>query len=220
MRKKSPKPDGSMEPFDPNQHWRSFEHLSLEVLSVILKKESQPYKIIEQDVTRKTRDCGVDGYIRFCISGSDREYTVEAKLRAANKIALRDIATSILYFLIGFSDRHFIVTNVIFTAEALRVIEEIQQRLDGALETIDGHELRRLLNEGLTCREEGVPELIRLLLPRHQGVLSGQAAHGTAGSGRLPAQRGKKAVFNPRRARDRKVPADLGYCEGVREVSV
>lgn len=163
MRKKSPKPDGSMEPFDPNQHWRSFEYLSLEVLSVILKKESQPYKIIEQDVTRKTRDCGVDGYIRFCISGSDREYTVEAKLRAANKIALRDIATSILYFLIGFSDRHFIVTNVIFTAEALRVIEEIQQRLDGALETIDGHELRRLLNEGLTCREEGVPELIRLL---------------------------------------------------------
>ena len=163
MRKKSPKPDGSMEPFDPNQHWRSFEHLSLEVLSVILKKESQPYKIIEQDVTRKTRDCGVDGYIRFCISGSDREYTVEAKLRAANKIALRDIATSILYFLIGFSDRHFIVTNVIFTAEALRVIEEIRRRLGGALETIDGHELRRLLNEGLTSREKGVPELIRLL---------------------------------------------------------
>lgn len=163
MNKKPTQTGDSVTEFNPNQHWRSFEYLSLEVLSVVLEKENRPYQIIKQDVTKETRDCGVDGFIRFRVADSDREYTVEAKLRAKNKIALRDIATSILYFLIGFSDRHFIVTNVIFTAEALRVIEEIRQRLDGALETIDGHELRRLLNEGLTCREEGVPELIRLL---------------------------------------------------------
>lgn len=181
MSKKSSQADGSGMEFDPNQHWRSFEYLSLEVLSVVLEKENQPYQIIQQDVTKKTQDCGVDGFIRFRMSGSDREYTVEAKLRATNKIALRDIATSILYFLIGFSDRHFIVTNVIFTAEALRVIEEIRRRLGGALETIDGHELRRLLNEGLTCREKGVPELIRLLqrqpIPPREHPVSREATY-------------------------------------------
>ena len=126
MNKKPTQTGDSVTEFNPNQHWRSFEYLSLEVLSVVLEKENRPYQIIKQDVTKETRDCGVDGFIRFRVADSDREYTVEAKLRAKNKIALRDIATSILYFLIGFSDRHFIVTNVILTAEALRVIEEIQ----------------------------------------------------------------------------------------------
>lgn len=163
MSKKSPDADNAAKPFDPKQHWRSFEYLSLEVLSVVLKKQHQPYEIIDQGVTKETRDHGVDGYIQFRVSGSNREYTVEAKLRAENSVSLRDIATSILYFLIGFSDCHFIVTNVIFTAEALRVIEEIRQRTGSALETIDGHELRHLLNQGLTCQKEGVPELIRLL---------------------------------------------------------
>lgn len=163
MSKKASDTDDTAMPFDPKQHWRSFEYLSLEVLSVVLKKQHHPYKILDREVTQKTRDYGVDGYIRFRVSGSNREYTVEAKLRAGNSISLRDIATSILYFLIGFSDCHFIVTNVIFTAETLRVIEEIRQRSGSALETIDGHELRHLLNQGLTCQEEGVPELIRLL---------------------------------------------------------
>lgn len=150
-------------PFDPKQHWRSFEHLSLEVLSFVLKSRNQSFEVIDKQVTQKTRDHGVDGYIQFRVSGSCHEYTVEAKLRSGSSISLRDIATSILYFLIGLSDRHFIVTNVIFTAEALRVIEEIRQRTGSALETIDGHELRRLLNKGLTSQEKGVPELIKLL---------------------------------------------------------
>lgn len=180
MNKKPPQGDDSVAEFNPNQHWRSFEYLSLEVLSVMLEKENLPCHIIKRDVTKETRDCGVDGFIRFRVSDSDREYTVEAKLRAKNKIALRDIATSILYFLIGFSDRHFIVTNVIFTAEALRVIEEIRRRLGGALETIDGHELRRLLNEGLTSREKGVPELIRLLQKQPIPPREPPAPRGTA----------------------------------------
>ena len=109
MNKKPTQTGDSVTEFNPNQHWRSFEYLSLEVLSVVLEKENRPYQIIKQDVTKETRDCGVDGFIRFRVADSDREYTVEAKLRAKNKIALRDIATSILYFLIGFRDRKSVV---------------------------------------------------------------------------------------------------------------
>lgn len=72
MNKKPPQGDDSVAEFNPNQHWRSFEYLSLEVLSVVLEKENLPCQIIKRDVTKETRDCGVDGFIRFRVSDSDQ----------------------------------------------------------------------------------------------------------------------------------------------------
>lgn len=149
---------------DTKEYWRSFEYLALEVLYIKLKTREGTHKILDKDVTKSTRDHGRDGFIQFSIRNDSREYTVEAKLRSSDKISLKDIATSILYYLIGTSDRHLIVTNVIFTGETLAVINELQAQMGRPLETVDGYELRRLLNKGLTYKEEHAPELIKLLM--------------------------------------------------------
>lgn len=113
--------------FLPREHWKDFENFALRVVEVKIH-DSIIYDHLYSWRTKDTRDEGVDGQILLTVAGGNLRITVEAKLRKGGKIALRDIASSLINYLVNYSNVHFVVTNVCFTDDAYRIANSINSR--------------------------------------------------------------------------------------------
>ena len=116
-------------------------------------------------ITQTTRDYGVDSIICF----ENHEFsssTIEAKLRQSSyTLALKDIASSILFFLVRRGDTHFIVSNVFMTTGTIETIKLLNLQSESKICYIAGEETQKALQnilENLDDNEE--TELARLLL--------------------------------------------------------
>ena len=116
-----------LEDFIPYDHWRDFEHFALRIVEIKIR-DSIVYDNLCAWRTQDTADQGVDGNILVTTANADIRITLEAKLRKGGKISLKDIASSIINYLVGFSDMHFVVTNVRFTKDAIRVADTINEK--------------------------------------------------------------------------------------------
>ncbi len=105
--------------------------------------------MVYSDTTQTTRDYGVDAYLVVSIKERVQTYTIEAKLRTSDTLSLKDFATSILYYLINTSSRHFIVTNVSYSYEAVKYIRQSNLRNEKIIELIDGQLLQNVINDHL-----------------------------------------------------------------------
>lgn len=139
----------SKKAFNAYEYAAEFESLSLEIIEIEYFGSSDHKEIITKAVTQATRDNGIDGYITFKINNTFQTYTVEAKLRTSKTLGLKDFASSILYSLINFSTRHFVVTNISYSKEAYKVIQSINHQNKGNIDLIDGKKLQDIINKKL-----------------------------------------------------------------------
>ena len=86
---------------------------------------SEGKAVLSSGITKATRDYGVDGIIVVNDNTSQENtvVTIEAKLRRLpNKLALKDIATSIVCFLVRYGQKHYIVTNTYLTSPTVEIL--------------------------------------------------------------------------------------------------
>lgn len=152
--------------FDAYKYANHFEKLSLEIVKLIYKDSFNGSEVIYGDTTQTTRDYGVDAYLVVNIKDRLQTYTVEAKLRTSDPLSLKDFATSILYYLINTSSRHFIVTNVSYSHEAIKYIQQSNSRNEKVIELIDGQLLQNVINTSLKQFYDFPKELIDYILNR------------------------------------------------------
>lgn len=112
--------------FLPKEYWREFEEFALRIVEIKIH-DTIAFDHLYSWQTKETHDEGIDGQILLSISGADIKITVEAKLRKNGKLALKDIASSLINYLINSSDIHFVVTNVYFTQDAYRIADSINK---------------------------------------------------------------------------------------------
>lgn len=165
--------------FDAKKYADQFEELSLEILEITYFQGERHDDIIKQEHTQKTRDNGVDGYIKFSFQNTICTYTVEAKLRTSSKLGLRDFASSIIYSLINFSTKHFVVTNILYSDEAIRVIEQLRRQNKGNIDLIDGKKLQGIINSQLTLFDKYPNSLINYIRSKSFPVVSAQSTVAT-----------------------------------------
>ncbi len=148
---------------DAHKYANDFEELSLDVINIIFESENDSQNIILSDTTQQTRDKGVDAYIILKVGTLYYTYTIEAKLRNPSTLSLKDFASSILYCLINSSYKHFVVSNVRFSDEALRVIDHLNRYRNKKVELIDGEKLQQVINEHIEKFSKYPNELIKFI---------------------------------------------------------
>lgn len=146
---------------DAYKYANYFEELSLDVVNFIFETKHDDQNVILSDTTQKTRDKGVDAFIVLKVGTSYYTYTVEAKLRNSSTLSLKDFASSILYCLINTSYKHFVVTNVRFSEEAIRVINHLSKYKK--FELVDGEKLQQIINDHLSLFSKYPEELIKFI---------------------------------------------------------
>lgn len=152
--------------FDAYQYADKFEKLSLEIVKLIYKDSFDGSEVVYGETTQKTRDYGVDAYLVVNFKERLKTYTIEAKLRTSDSLSLKEFATSILYYLINTSSKHFIVTNVSYSQEAIKYIWQSNLRNEKLIELIDGKLLQDIINSNLKQFYEYPQELIDYILNR------------------------------------------------------
>lgn len=121
----------------------NFEKLAIKILEKYLNTSFDKNKT---KTTKKTRDYGVDGFVFLEEEATTIIRTIEAKLRSSNyTLALKDIATSVIFFILRHGDEHYIITNVFLTSGTKDVIEAINDNNDGKIHYIDGTETKNIL---------------------------------------------------------------------------
>lgn len=121
----------------------NFEALAIKILEEYLgvKFDNEKTKI-----TQKTRDFGVDAFVYIENESFSKIRTIEAKLRSYNyTLALKDIATSIIFFILRHGDEHYIITNVFLTEGTKKDLELINDNNSGNISYIDGEVTKRIL---------------------------------------------------------------------------
>lgn len=153
--------------FDAYQYADKFEELSLEIVKIIYKDSFDGSEVVYGEPTQKTRDHGVDAYLVINFKEHLETYTIEAKLRTSDPLSLKEFATSILYYLINTSLKHFIVTNVSYSQEAIKYIRQSNLRNPKFIELIDGKSLQNIINSSLKQFYDYPKELIDYILNRN-----------------------------------------------------
>ncbi len=166
MRKKLKREKENKRSFNAYQYANDFEKLSLDIVKIIDKSSFDESNIECSDTTQQTRDYGVDAYLVLNIHGKRSTYTIEAKLRTSDSLSLRDFATSILYYLINTSSKHFVVTNISYSAKTIKYIEQLNLSSEKFVELIDGMLLQKTINKQLHVFHHYPKELINYILER------------------------------------------------------
>jgi hypothetical protein len=148
---------------DAYKYANDFEELSLDIINIIFESENDFQNIIFSDTTQQTRDRGVDAYIILKVGTLYYTYTIEAKLRNPSTLSLKDFASSILYCLINSSYKHFVVSNVRFSDETIRVISHLNKYRNKKVELIDGKKLQQIINQHLERFSNYPDELIKFI---------------------------------------------------------
>lgn len=128
---------------DTYKHSSDFETLAIKILEEYLGVQFDKDKT---KTTQKTRDYGVDGFVFIENESSSKIRTIEAKLRSYNvTLALKDIATSIIFFILRHGDEHYIITNVFLTEGTKNTIKAINDNNVGRIFCIDGEKTKTIL---------------------------------------------------------------------------
>ena len=109
------------------EYAKAFERLAIKIVErhLSLKIDNK-----RTHVTSETRDYGIDAVIHLKGDHNTKSHTIEAKLRGLKyTLGLKDIASSILFFLVRHGDQHVIVSNVYLTQGTIDVIERLN--IDG-----------------------------------------------------------------------------------------
>lgn len=126
------------------EYAKAFERLAIKIVErhLSLKIDNK-----RTHVTSETRDYGIDAVIHLKGDHNTKSHTIEAKLRGLKyTLGLKDIASSILFFLVRHGDQHVIVSNVYLTQGTIDVIERLNIDGNFKLLYIDGEETRNILN--------------------------------------------------------------------------
>lgn len=153
----------SSKKIDAYKYANDFEELSLDIINLIFESQLNPQNIVLSDTTQQTRDKGVDAYIILKVGTLYYTYTIEAKLRNPSTLSLKDFASSILYCLINSSYKHFVVSNVRFSDEAIHVISHLNRYSNKKVELVDGEKLQQIINEHLEKFSKYPDELIKFI---------------------------------------------------------
>lgn len=121
-----------------------FEKLAIKIVEAKCGYELDNQK---SGVTQKTRDYGVDAVISFA-NENFKFSTIEAKLRKSScTLALKDIASSILFFLVRNGNEHFIISNVYMTFGTIQTINLLNLQSSSQLRYIAGEETFKILEK-------------------------------------------------------------------------
>lgn len=127
---------------DNYQYSGVFEKLAIKIVEA---KCGYTIDLEKSGVTQATRDYGVDAIISF----SNRYpgfSTIEAKLRKSDyTLGLKDIASSILFFLVRNGNEHFIVSNVYITSGTIETISILNLQSSSQIYYITGEETFKIL---------------------------------------------------------------------------
>lgn len=167
MHKKNKKEKKNSKKFNAYQYAQEFEKLSLEIVKIVHKEKFDENNIIYGNTTQQTRDYGVDAYLVINIQESLKTYTIESKLRTSDSLSLKDFATSILYYLINTSSKHFVVTNVSYSSETIKYIEQSNMKSEKFINLIDGRMLQDTINASLEYFYNFSQELVNYILSRN-----------------------------------------------------
>lgn len=143
-----------------------FERLAIKIV------EAQcGYKLNDEKsrTTQATRDYGVDAIIYFA-DRTPEFSTIEAKLRKPScTLALKDIASSILFFLVRNGNEHFIVSNVYITSGTIQTIKILNLQSTSKIYYITGEETFEILKNIVDrLQEPQEKKLAQLLIENFQ----------------------------------------------------
>lgn len=147
--------------FDAHKYADVFEKLACKIIAHEISEE-----ILVSGVTKKTRDGGIDAIIHT----KDNYVTIEAKLRKNSvSLGLKDIASSIIFYLLRLNDKHYIVTNVYLASDTIDVLNRLNATKDCELNYIDGNNTIKILNNIFDTLSEEEKKLARILINEFSG---------------------------------------------------
>lgn len=127
---------------DNYKYAKAFERLAIKIVEECFNCKLDYSK---SHTTQTTRDFGIDSVIFF----EDRTIntsTIEAKLRKSDyTLSLKDIASSIIFFLVRKGDEHFIVSNVYITEGTIETLNLLSLQTQSPIYYIDGEETKNAL---------------------------------------------------------------------------
>ena len=142
--------------FDSHKYARAFEHLACKII-----EEELTESICASGITQKTRDEGIDSIIYT----SDNFITIEAKLRQTfSSLGLKDVASSVIFYLLRLNDQHYIVTNAYLTADTINILDKLNTKKNCAIHYIDGDSTINALKKLIDKLDSEEKELAQILL--------------------------------------------------------
>lgn len=142
--------------FDSYKYAGIFEKLACR----IIEKEISE-KILVSGTTQKTRDHGIDSIIYT----TQNYITIEAKLRkSSSSLGLKDIASSVIFYLLRLNDKHYIVSNVYLTADTIKVLDRLNSTKGTVISYIDGESTINTLKEIKDTLDADERELADIIL--------------------------------------------------------
>lgn len=142
--------------FNAYKYATVFEKLACRIIEHEISED-----ILISGVTKKTRDGGIDAIIYT----EDSFITIEAKLRKNTvSLGLKDIASSVIFYMLRLNDRHYIVTNVYFSSETIDILNKLNKTNDCELFYIDGDSTIKILKELKSSLNDEEKELAEILL--------------------------------------------------------
>lgn len=145
--------------FDARKYSRAFEMLAKKIIEYSIKE-----KVIASEVTKETRDKGIDVIIKL----SNNLITVEAKLRSEDKkLGLKDIATSIIFYMLRINDTHYIISNVYLTKGTIDTLNQINSKDNYNIKYICGKDTLYIINQIYDKLEKTEKELSDILIKNY-----------------------------------------------------
>ena len=139
-----------------------FELLAIKILEKYLNTKFDTKRTRK---TQETRDFGVDAFVYIENEFSSDVRTIEAKLRSYKyTLALKDIATSIIFFILRHGNEHYLISNVFLTNGTIDAINSINDNNKGQIYYIDGEKTKAILETILPELKEGELELAERII--------------------------------------------------------
>lgn len=127
--------------------WRQLEELSMMYIADTIRSATPR----TSELTRERKDGGYDGKIIINISeNGDIVHTVmmEAKFRTSIKsLPLQDCSKSLIIAFNRAVQTLFIVTNVLFSQQALEEIEKFEKKINLRVNKVDGYKLKQFVQK-------------------------------------------------------------------------
>lgn len=157
--------------FDSHKYARAFEHLACKII-----EEELAENICASGITQKTKDEGIDSIIYT----SDNLITVEAKLRQTFcSLGLKDIASSVIFYLLRLNDQHYIVTNAYLTADTIKVLDKLNKEKHCTIHYIDGDSTINALKKIIGELDSEEKDLAQILLSEFKSCKKKRKIHST-----------------------------------------
>lgn len=147
--------------FDAHQYARDFEAIAVKIVEHIL---SESESVLLSGITKATQDYGVDGIVVVNNNALQKNtvITIEAKLRRLpNKLALKDIATSIVCFLVRYGEKHYIVTNTYLTSPTVEILSRFHHNGECQFQYISGKQTFHILSQIMESLDSSLQPIAR-----------------------------------------------------------